>query len=581
MGAVVELRETGQSLHFDQVNQSIGNGVQSWQLSPKAYAVLACLFQRAGQLVTKDELLTAAWPDVFVVEGVLKNTVRELRELLGDDARAPRFIETVHRRGYRFIGADRLIDGTASPALRGVAGDAGDRPVGCERPGRSQPFSRRRELQALLEHWNSALAGVRRGIVVSGEPGTGKSTLIGELHARGDWQADGVLVVRQRTTRSRNEHPYVGFLDALDQLCTSSRGEHVQRLLARYAPTWRAWLPWLSAPTSTSVPGAMPRTSTLFLEAAVFLEAVAGEAPLLLMFDDVHLGDSASRDLLEYICARESPARLMVVVTQCAWRAAQADGARFDSDMRGQPWTRIELGPLELASVASESMRFEDTKSPTFARLRRAHERTGGHPLCMHAAMATLDELVHDTDTLTTVPDAFVARMRCELDALGSDGRRLLQLASIAATRAFSAGAVSSLLDLPVVDAEAQLDELATRGLWIRRAGARRWPDGTFAQAYRFTFPVYRELHYHSLSVAHRQQLHLRHALRVEAAYDSEIVEVANNLAYHFERGGESGCAARYRQLQVQSESGPISRPRPDLRPLVHSDCEHRGPPHS
>ena len=72
-------------------------------ITPKVYALLSYLAERAGQLVPKNELLEALWPDVFVGEAVLKTTVRDLRKALGDDPRAPKFIETMHRRGYRFV----------------------------------------------------------------------------------------------------------------------------------------------------------------------------------------------------------------------------------------------------------------------------------------------------------------------------------------------------------------------------------------------------------------------------------------------------------------------------------------------
>ena len=72
-------------------------------LAPKAFAVLRYLASRPGQLVGKQELLTALWPGVFVGDAVLKVTIRDIRKALGDDSHAPRFIETAHRRGYRFI----------------------------------------------------------------------------------------------------------------------------------------------------------------------------------------------------------------------------------------------------------------------------------------------------------------------------------------------------------------------------------------------------------------------------------------------------------------------------------------------
>src|SRR5262245_18432302 len=72
-------------------------------LTPKAFALLHCLAERPGRLVSKTELLEVLWPEAVVSEGVLKAHIREVRHALADDAKAPQIIETVHRRGYRFI----------------------------------------------------------------------------------------------------------------------------------------------------------------------------------------------------------------------------------------------------------------------------------------------------------------------------------------------------------------------------------------------------------------------------------------------------------------------------------------------
>jgi pimeloyl-ACP methyl ester carboxylesterase/DNA-binding winged helix-turn-helix (wHTH) protein/class 3 adenylate cyclase len=86
-------------------------------IAPKALAVLEYLAARPGQLVSKDELLSAIWPGVFLGDSALKVCVSEIRRALGDDAKSPRIIETAHRRGYRFIAP--VTDSppvTASPA---------------------------------------------------------------------------------------------------------------------------------------------------------------------------------------------------------------------------------------------------------------------------------------------------------------------------------------------------------------------------------------------------------------------------------------------------------------------------------
>jgi pimeloyl-ACP methyl ester carboxylesterase/DNA-binding winged helix-turn-helix (wHTH) protein len=103
-------------------------------LTPKSFALLQYLAARSGRLITKQELLDAIWPGVYVADGALKVCVREIRRALDDDARAPRFVETAHRRGYRFIAPVRRVpfDGptamtTSVRATHPVPGD--DHPV--------------------------------------------------------------------------------------------------------------------------------------------------------------------------------------------------------------------------------------------------------------------------------------------------------------------------------------------------------------------------------------------------------------------------------------------------------------------
>jgi pimeloyl-ACP methyl ester carboxylesterase/DNA-binding winged helix-turn-helix (wHTH) protein len=102
-------------------------------LTPKAFALLEYLAARAGRLVSKQELLDAVWPNVFVGEAVLKGTIRDVRRALGDDSHAPQFIETAHRRGYRFVAPVVAEDGhpqAAPPAAvpAGVPRTAGVAP---------------------------------------------------------------------------------------------------------------------------------------------------------------------------------------------------------------------------------------------------------------------------------------------------------------------------------------------------------------------------------------------------------------------------------------------------------------------
>src|SRR3954470_11303162 len=80
------------------------SGTREVKLTPKALALLSYLTERPGEVVTKDELFSALWPETAVGDAALVTCIQELRSALRDDARQPRYIETLHRRGYRFIG---------------------------------------------------------------------------------------------------------------------------------------------------------------------------------------------------------------------------------------------------------------------------------------------------------------------------------------------------------------------------------------------------------------------------------------------------------------------------------------------
>src|SRR6185437_15807097 len=72
-------------------------------LTPKVFDMLLILLENSPRLVSKEELMDRLWPDTFVEEANLTSNILQLRKSLGDNARHPTYIETVARRGYRFI----------------------------------------------------------------------------------------------------------------------------------------------------------------------------------------------------------------------------------------------------------------------------------------------------------------------------------------------------------------------------------------------------------------------------------------------------------------------------------------------
>jgi class 3 adenylate cyclase/DNA-binding winged helix-turn-helix (wHTH) protein/tetratricopeptide (TPR) repeat protein len=94
---------------LDPDNACLWHGAQAIALTPKAFDVLHYLVTHPDRVVTKDTLLDAAWPETAISDTVVRIAIGELRRVLGDTARAPRFIATVHRRGYRFLAPVTVV----------------------------------------------------------------------------------------------------------------------------------------------------------------------------------------------------------------------------------------------------------------------------------------------------------------------------------------------------------------------------------------------------------------------------------------------------------------------------------------
>ena len=106
-----------QSFRLDTANHLLLHGDERVSLTPKAFDVLRYLVERAGRLVTQDELLESLWSETYVNQEVLRKYILEIRKALGDRPENPEFIETITKRGYRFIASVRDDDPTTAPTL--------------------------------------------------------------------------------------------------------------------------------------------------------------------------------------------------------------------------------------------------------------------------------------------------------------------------------------------------------------------------------------------------------------------------------------------------------------------------------
>src|SRR5262245_36342696 len=88
---------------LDEANRLLLRDGKVVHLTPKAFETLLVLVKNHGQLIEKERLLKEVWIDSFVERGSLPRNIHELRKALGDDSDKPNYIETIPRRGYRFV----------------------------------------------------------------------------------------------------------------------------------------------------------------------------------------------------------------------------------------------------------------------------------------------------------------------------------------------------------------------------------------------------------------------------------------------------------------------------------------------
>jgi len=112
----------------------------------------------------------------------------------------------------------------------------------------------------------------------------------------------------------------------------------------------------------------------------------------------------------------------------------------------------------------------------------------------------------------------------------------------------FSAALVAAGLETDSAQIEAHCQGLTLQGHILRSIGVMEWPDGTITTNYAFRHALYQQVAYQRVGMAHRVRLHRQLATRLEAAYGPQAVELAAELAWHFEQGREYSRVIPYLQ---------------------------------
>jgi DNA-binding winged helix-turn-helix (wHTH) protein/predicted ATPase len=549
---------------LDVANACLWRGSQAIKLRPKAFAVLDYLLGRAGQLITKEKLLDAVWPETFVGEAVLKVAIRQIREALDDDPKSPRFIETAHRRGYRFIG--QIAESGQTLAKNRRIGDdraisalplhAGYPPQGVV--GRDEALSRMRT-------WFEKMrAGERQIVFVTGEAGIGKTALV-DTFAQGVASDRSIRIGRgQCLEQYGTSEAYLPVLEAIGRL--GREQAQVVDVLRAHAPMWLLQMPSLMGASdrellSRELSGAT--RERMLREMGEALEALTTDLPLVLILEDLHWSDYSTLDLISYLARQRHAAQLMLIGTYRTVELIVSGHPLKAVKQELLAKQQCEELPLEYLSedaVAKYlSVRFPTHRFPAeLAGL--IHERTEGNPLFMVNAVDYLVaegliaglndawELVVEIKNVEVgVPDSIKQMIEKQVDHLDAEQQRTLEAASVAGVE-FSAFAVVAGLGEDRGAVEARCDGLARQRQFIQDCGVQELPNGEAVTRYGFIHALYQNVLYERVPASRRVQLHRRIGERAEEVYGERAREIAAELAMHFERGRDYQRATKYLQ---------------------------------
>ena len=477
--------------HLDVANEQLWRGPEQIHLRPKTFAALRYLVEHAEQLVTKEMLSQILWPGTYVSDSVLMVCIRELRKALGDEARAPRFIETVHGRGYRFIAPFA----TGPQLVQSPRSKIHSLPSAVRNPDSAfSMVGREAELERLHGWFEKALSGERQLVFVTGEPGIGKTTIVeaflGRLAAEDKvWIGRGQCIEHYGVGEA-----YMPVLEALGRLCRDPEGGKLIDLLSQYAPTW---LVQLSAVVKADEFELLQRKvqgathERMLREMGDAFAVLTAERPLILCLEDLHWSDVSTLELLSVLARRQETARLFVLGT---YRPVEMLGnghplrAVKQELQLHQQCEELRLGLLTEPHVAEYLLaRFAIGAHgrASLQQLARAiHQRTEGNPLFMVNVvdyMTAQGVLGGAGETRSAapldVPENIQQLIEKQLDRLSLAEQRVLEVASVTGAD-FSAAAVAAGTKMTTGEVEACCTGLVRRELFLRPLASANGPMG-------------------------------------------------------------------------------------------------------
>lgn len=473
-------------------------------LPPTPLRVLVYLAANPQRTVPRSELLAEVWPDSHVEESALNQALRQIRSCVGDRRQSQQLIKTVRGLGYRFVA-----DFHETPAIP----VASDEFVGC------------RSLMDKLEfQLDAALAGRGNVVLLTGEPGIGKSRVADELAARAIGRH--ALTVRGVAAPQHGEPSFWPWLQVF-------RGLAAARPLRGFRDDVEALAPGLLDPESWSrlyADGALPEAAARFqiLDLANRCVRRAGElGPIAIFLEDLHDAGEECLELLEFVARDLSQVPVLIVVS---YREAEISRKPGHVECLARLTALATVHSLRVEGLdnddARELIRLRLPDHPPTAVTKLLVERSSGNPLYLielaRYFASHIGKAHSASDWETLIPLGMRALLLQRLVALTPEGSRVLHAAA-AIGPVFSTDLLREIK--PEADIDGPIEQAIELGLLAAEPGSRH--------LIRFSHALVREAIYGELKDQPEEYraFHMRIGEAIEARSPGRVGEIAFHLS--------------------------------------------------
>ncbi|HKN90605.1 MAG TPA: AAA family ATPase, partial [Acidimicrobiia bacterium] len=407
--------------------------------------------------------------------------------------------------------------------------------------------AREAEMGRLEQLWEEASAGDLRLALLAGEPGVGKTRLAAELAGRVHDLGGTVLAGRCDEDLGV---PYQPFVEALRHFVDHVPAEELAGRLGRYGgelvrlvPELAGRVPGLAAPLRSD-----PETERyrLFDAVAAWLAAASGQAPILLVLDDLQWAAGPTLLLLRHVVSRRAVATRLLIVGTYRDTELGHDHPLVEvlADLRRQEGVeRLPLTGLDQSGVTSlmEQRAGRALADEELPLARAIYEETEGNPFFVREVLRNLAEsgAVRRPGEQLEIPEGVREVVGRRLARLSGNTNQVLRLAAVVGTE----------FEVPVLQEAEHLDEDELVSA-LEEAGEARLVVGAPGDRYRFAHTLVRHTLYEGLSAARRVRLHLRVGEAIETVHAERLDDYMPALVHHWARAAapreETARAVRY-----------------------------------